>query len=100
MQIIESVANDTGVESRIVDRVARSLSQTLVRHLIRGGSGRVEVPYLGAALWRGRTAAQKARTMLSPVLGRTVNVPARRSQPAARLRTHRVLRETVAGMKI
>lgn len=95
-QIIAMVAAGSGVAAGTVERVARSLSQTLTRHLIRGGSGRVEIPYLGAALWRGRTAAQKARTMLSPVLGRTVSVPARRSQPAARLRTHRLLRDAVA----
>lgn len=95
-QIIATIASDTGVPAGTVESVARSLSQTLTRHLIRGGSGRVEIPYLGAALWRGRTAAQKARTMMNAALGRTVNVPARRSQPAARLRAHQALRDAVA----
>lgn len=96
-EIIATVADATGFESGVVARVARSLSQTLTRHLIRGGSGRVEIPYLGAALWRGRTAAQKARRMTSPILnGRTVTVKERPAQAAPRLRAHRPLRDLVA----
>lgn len=77
-EIIAGVAAESGTSLSTVESVARSLSRTLTRHLIRGGSGRVEVPYLGAALWRGRTAAQKARRMTSPILnGRTVTVKAR-----------------------
>lgn len=97
-QIIATVAGDVGIEPRTVELVTRSLSQTLTRHLVRGGSGRVEIPYLGGALWRGKQAAQKARTMLSPLLGRNVQVPARRAQPVPRFRAHRGLREIVAGI--
>lgn len=95
-QIIATVAADSGIEPRTVEKVARSLSTTLTRHLIRDGSGRVEIPYLGAALWRGRQAAQKARTMLSPLLKREVTIPARRAMPVPRLKIHRAFRETVA----
>lgn len=96
-QILATVAADSGVDRPIVERVARSLSTTLTRHLVRGGSGRVEVPYLGAALWRGRQAAQKPRTMLSPILGnREVKLPGRRACAVPRLRVHTALREIVA----
>ncbi len=94
--IIASIAADTGADLRTVEQVTRSLSSTLTRHLMPGGSGRVEIPYLGAALWRGRLAARKARTMMSPLLKREVQIPGRKAQPVARLRTHAVLREAVA----
>lgn len=96
-EVIAAVAAASGVDRMIVDRVARGLAQTMTRHLIRGGSGRVEIPYLGAALWRGRQPAQKARRMASPILGgRIVTIKARRAVAAPRLRAHQRLREAVA----
>lgn len=96
-QILATVATASGVDRPIVERVARSLSQTVQRHLIRNGSGRVEIPYLGGVIYRGRQAAQKARTMLSPILGnREVQVPARRAQSVPRFKAHPTLRRIVA----
>ena len=96
-EILATVAADVGIASGTVERVARSLSQTLTRHLIRGGSGRVEIPYLNASLWRGQQAAQKHRTMRSGILGnREVTIPARRAHPVPRIRVHSALREIVA----
>lgn len=96
-EVLATVAADSGVDRPIVERVARSLSTTLTRHLIRNGSGRVEIPYLGAALWRGRRAAQKAREMASPILnGRLVTIPGRRACAVPRLRAHSALRDAVA----
>lgn len=95
-QIIATVAADSHVERSTVQRVARCLAQTLQRHLIRNGSGRAEIPYFGGVIYRGQQAAQKARTMLSPLLGRDVQVPARRAKPVPRFRAHPTLREIVA----
>lgn len=96
-QILATVAADSGVERPIVERVARSLSQTVQRHLMRNGSGRIEIPYLGAALWRGQEGARPARKMASPILGgRIVNIPAKRATAVARIRVHSALREIVA----
>lgn len=97
LELIATVAADSGIEARVVDRVARSLSKTLTRHLVKNGSGRVEIPYLGAALWRGQQAAQKPRKMASPILnGRIITIPGRRACSAPRLRAHAALREIVA----
>lgn len=96
-QTIATIATTSGVERPIVEKVLRSAATTYQRHLIHRGSGRVEMPYLGGVIYRGRLAAQKARTMLSPILdNREVHVPARRAQSVPRFKAHPTLRKIVA----
>lgn len=54
--IITAAATESGVTSGVAERVARSLARTYHQHLMRGGSGRVEMPGRGALAREARGA--------------------------------------------
>lgn len=99
-QIIDAVAKDVGMSARQIERVARAMANTYTRHLMPGGSGLTQVPFLPVTLWRGNHAARPARTMimkLPHLKGREVRIPAQKAMNVMRFRPHKRMREIVAG---
>jgi len=89
--LTETIANIAGWAQQPMDTVRRVLQASAAvaeAHLCRGGSGKINLPYVGVQLYRARQAARSARML--PLFGTERTIELRRF-PARLVARSRVL---------
>ena len=73
-QVLESLAEETGLPRSQVRSVLSALSGLARRHMMESGSGEFIVPDVGVKI---RRVQRKARTARNPITGAPIAVPAK-----------------------
>ena len=82
-QVLESLAEETGLPRSQVRSVLAALSGLAKRHMMASGSGEFIVPDVGVKI---RRVQRKARTARNPITGAPIAVPARTAVKATVLK--------------
>lgn len=83
-QILQALAEDTGLSRVQIKLVLDSLSTLAKRHIMKRGSGEFNIPELGVKL---RRVQRKARMARNPMTGEAVRVPAKTAIKASILKS-------------
>lgn len=83
-QVLESLAEETGLPRSKVQSVLAALSGLAKRHMMESGSGEFVVPDVGVKI---RRVQRKARTARNPITGEPIAVPARTAVKATVLKS-------------
>ena len=95
LQIIQAIADDTGLERKQVAEVFSSLGVLIQRHMQQRGSGEFSIPDTGVKIRRVRKKAVKARMGRNPATGEAVEISARPAHNVIRLSALKALKETL-----
>jgi nucleoid DNA-binding protein len=95
LQIIQAIAEDTGLERKQVAEVFSALGVLIQRHMQRRGSGEFSVPDTGVKIRRVRKKAVKARMGRNPATGEAVEIAAKPAHNVIRLSALKALKETL-----
>jgi nucleoid DNA-binding protein len=76
-QILQSIADETGLTRKEVASVFASLNGLLERHMKRRGSGEMTIPDTGVKVRRVRKPARKARMGRNPATGEEIRIAAK-----------------------
>ncbi|NCF30176.1 MAG: DNA-binding protein [Gammaproteobacteria bacterium] len=83
-QVVESLADETGLPRSQVRSVLAALSELAKRHMMASGSGEFVVPDVGVKI---RRVQRKARTARNPITGEPIAVPAKTAVKATVLKS-------------
>lgn len=95
LQIVQAVAEDTGLERKQVEAVFGSLAALVRRHMQKRGSGEFSVPDIGVKILRARKPATKARKGRNPATGEEITIAAKPAHDVIRLSALKALKDTL-----
>ncbi|OAJ34343.1 HU family DNA-binding protein [Piscirickettsia salmonis] len=95
IQVVNSIAEETGLPKKDVLQVFESLRILISRHMKKRGSGEFTIPEVGVKIRRSKKAATKARTIISPFNGEEIHVPAKPARTTVKVTALKALKETV-----
>lgn len=75
--ILQAIAEQTGLKRVEVEAVFTSLARLVEAHMKKAGSGEIIIPKLGLKLRRVSRKPTKKRTTVSPITGKTIEIPAK-----------------------
>jgi len=96
LQIVQAIAEETGLERKQVESVFGSLDGLVRRHMQKRGSGEFTVPDVGVKIRRARQPARKARKGRNPATGEEITIPAKRAHDVIRLSALKALKDTLS----
>jgi len=85
IEILRTIADNTGLPKVQVESVFSALSELLKSHLRKRGSGEFTIPMAGIKVRRVKKKATKARTMLSPLTGQEVVIQGKPTRLAVKV---------------
>ncbi len=94
-QIIQAIAEDTGLARKDVAAVFGSLGELIQRHMQRRGSGELTIPETGVKIRRVRKPARKARMGRNPATGETIKIAAKPASTVVKVSALKALKDTV-----
>ena len=94
-EILQAIADDTGLSRTQVAAVFGSLGSLILRHMKRRGSGEITIPDTGVKISRVRKPASKARAGRNPRTGEELKIPARPAHNAIKLTPLKALKDTL-----
>lgn len=94
-QILQTLAEDTGLSRKDVSAVLSSLSTLVRRHLTKKGSGEFVLPEVGVKLKRVLRPAIKARKGRNPLTGEEIMIKAKPATVKVRALPLKALKEVV-----
>ena len=94
-QVIDSIAEDTGMSKKDVAAVFGSLGDLVTRHMKRNGSGEFQIPDTGVKIARVKKPARKARMGRNPATGEAIKIPAKRAYTGIKVTALKALKDTV-----
>jgi len=83
-QVLESLAEETGLPRSQIRSVLAALSDLAKRHMMESGSGEFVVPDVGVKI---RRVHRKARMARNPITGEAISVPAKTAVKATCLKS-------------
>lgn len=95
LQVLQAIAEETGLERKQVESVFGSLAGLVQRHMQKRGSGEFTVPDVGIKILRARKPASKARKGRNPATGEEITIPAKPAHDVIRLSALKALKDTV-----
>ncbi|MCU7959605.1 MAG: HU family DNA-binding protein [gamma proteobacterium symbiont of Bathyaustriella thionipta] len=95
IQIIQTIAEDTGIARKDVADVFESLARVLQRHMQRRGSGEFTIPETGVKIRKVRKPASKSRMGRNPATGEAVKIAAKPASTVIKLRALKTLKDTL-----
>ena len=95
LQIIQSIADGTGLTRKDVAGVFQELGSLIERHMRKRGSGEFSIPDTGVKIGRVQKPARKARTGRNPATGEEITIPAKPKHTTVRVTALKALKETV-----
>ena len=95
-QVIQAIADSTGIAKKDVAAVFGSLNELISRHMKRNGSGEFQIPDTGVKIRRVRKPARKARMGRNPATGEAIKIAAKPAQTAVRVTALKALKDTIA----
>ncbi len=94
-QIIQAVAEETGMTRKQVTEVFGSLGSLIQRHMQKRGSGEFTIPETGVKIRRVRKPARKARMGRNPATGETIKIAAKPASTVVKVTALKSLKDTV-----
>jgi len=95
LQIIQAIAEDTGLARKQVEAVFGSLAGLVRSHMQKRGSGEFTIPEVGVKILRGRRPASAARTGRNPATGEEIAIPPKPAHDVIRLSALKALKDTL-----
>ncbi len=92
-QIIQAIADDTGLGKKDVAAVFASLGTLIGRHMARRGSGEFTIPDTGIKIRKVRKPARKARMGRNPATGETIKIAAKPAHNTIKLSALKALKD-------
>lgn len=93
--ILHTIAEELEMTKTQVENVFKSFKKIVGMHLCKKGSGEVNVPHLGVKIKRRKKKASKARSMVSPLTGQVVDIPAKKARDVVTVKALKSLKDTV-----
>lgn len=97
VEVLQYISDATNLKRVEVQAVLVELAKLIKAHMKKGGSGSFTIPWAGIKLRKRKRKATKKRTMVSPLTGSEVTIPAKPSRDEVKLIALKVLKETVDG---
>ena len=97
IEILRSIADNTGLPKVQVESVFSALTALLQAHMQKRGSGEFTVPVVGIKVRRVKKKATKPRTMVSPLTGQEALIPGKPLRMAIKLTALKPLKLAVLG---
>ena len=95
LQILQAIADDSGLERKQVAAVFTSLGELLQRHMQKRGSGEFSIPDTGVKIRRVKKPATKARTGRNPATGEQITIAAKPAHNVIRVSALKALKDTL-----
>ncbi len=94
-QVIQSVADSTGLTRKDVGAVFSALGDLVEGHMRRRGSGEFQIPETGVKIRRVKKPARKARMGRNPATGEAIKIAAKPASTTVRVTALKALKESV-----
>lgn len=94
-QIIQAIADETGIAKKDVTAVFASLGGLVTRHMKKNGSGEIQIPDTGVKIRRVRKPARKARMGRNPATGEAIKIAAKPAQTGVKVVALKSLKDTI-----
>ncbi|OOZ37506.1 HU family DNA-binding protein [Solemya velesiana gill symbiont] len=95
LQIMQAIAEDTGLTRKQVGEVFNSLGDLIQRHMQRRGSGEFAIPEIGVKIRRDKKSARKARMGRNPTTGETIKIAAKPATTVVKVTVLKALKDTL-----
>lgn len=95
LQILQAIADETGLERKQVGAVFTSLGALVQRHMQKRGSGEFAIPDTGVKIRRVKKPATKARRGRNPATGEEITIAAKPAHNVIRLSALKALKDTL-----
>lgn len=96
MQIIASIAEETGLSKKEVKSVLESLGELTQRHIMKRGSGEFKIPCMGVKIARKTKPATKKRMGRNPSTGEEMVIAAKPKRDVVKATPLKLMKELVA----
>lgn len=96
IEILRTLSDLTGLTKVQVESVFSSLTDMIVAHVRKRGSGEFIIPMTGIKVRRVKKKATKARRMVSPLTGQEVVIQGKPARHAVKISALKVLKTAVA----
>lgn len=94
-QILNAIAEDTGLARKDVAAVFTSMSNLISRHVMRRGSGEFSVPDCGIKVRRVIKPRTKARMGRNPATGEAIKIPAKPAKTVVKVAALKALKDKI-----
>jgi nucleoid DNA-binding protein len=95
IEILRTIAERADLSKTQVESVFSTLTELIVSHMKKRGSGEFTIPMTGIKVRRVKKKATKARTMVSPLTGQEVVIAGKPARHAVKISALKVLKEAV-----
>jgi len=95
IEILRTLSESTGLAKGEVESVFSSLTDMIIAHMRKKGSGEFTIPMTGIKVRRVKKKATKARKMVSPLTGQEVTIAGKPARHAIKISALKVLKEAV-----
>ncbi len=92
-QVIQAIADDTGLKKNDVAAVFASLGTLIGRHMARRGSGEFSIPDTGIKIRKVRKPARKARMGRNPATGESIKIAAKPAHTVIKVTALKALKD-------
>lgn len=96
IEILRTLSDSTGLAKGEVESVFASLTEMIISHMRKKGSGEFTIPMTGIKVRRVKKKATKARKMVSPLTGQEVTIAGKPARHAIKISALKVLKQAVA----
>ncbi|OQX30582.1 MAG: DNA-binding protein [Candidatus Sedimenticola endophacoides] len=93
LQIIQAIAEETGLTRKQVGEVFSSLGTLVQRHIQRRGSGEFAIPETGVKIRRVKKPARKARMGRNPATGEAIKIAAKPATTVVKVTALKALKD-------
>jgi hypothetical protein len=97
IEILRSIADNTGLPKVQIESVFSALATLLHSHMRKRGSGEFIIPVVGIKVRRVNKKATKSRKMVSPLTGQEALIPGKPARMAIKLAALKPLKLAVLG---
>ena len=94
-QVIQSIADSTGLTKKDVASVLSALGDLVEGHMRKRGSGEFQIPETGVKIRRVKKPARKSRMGRNPATGEEIKIPAKPASTTVRVTALKSLKESV-----
>jgi len=94
-QILQAIAEETGLNRTQVAEVFASLGGLIKGHMTRRGSGEFAIPETGVKIRRVVKPARKARMGRNPATGEAIKIPAKRATTVVKVSALKALKDAI-----
>jgi nucleoid DNA-binding protein len=95
LQIINTIAEETGLNRKDVAAVFLSMSDLITRHIQRRGSGEFTIPDSGVKIRRVKKPRTKARMGRNPATGEAIKIPAKPATTVVKISALKALKDKI-----